>query len=99
MRGVWSDAVCAFVAGARFYEHAHRDRIAELEAENAILREVQKEPTIEDYKRAFANASNEDRRIKIGSRVDSVCTCPASSEYDDPCPHHGVLGIGVTGRN
>jgi hypothetical protein len=27
----------------------------------------------------------------------AVCTCPATSEYDDPCPRHGVLGIGVRG--
>lgn len=26
------------------------------------------------------------------------CLCPATSEYDPPCPRHGVLGIGVTGR-
>ena len=26
------------------------------------------------------------------------CICPASSEYDPPCPVHGILGIGVTGR-
>jgi hypothetical protein len=26
-----------------------------------------------------------------------VCLCPATSEYDPPCPKHGVLGIGVMG--
>lgn len=26
------------------------------------------------------------------------CTCPATSEYDDPCPRHGIVGIGVTPR-
>ena len=26
-----------------------------------------------------------------------ICLCPASSEYDPPCPKCGVLGIGVTG--
>lgn len=26
------------------------------------------------------------------------CTCPAASEYDDPCPRHGIVGIGVTPR-
>jgi len=26
------------------------------------------------------------------------CTCPATSEYDDHCPRHGVVGIGVTPR-
>lgn len=24
------------------------------------------------------------------------CTCPATSEYEDPCPRHGVVGVGVT---
>jgi hypothetical protein len=28
----------------------------------------------------------------------ATCHCPATSEYDPPCPRHGVLGIGVTGR-
>jgi hypothetical protein len=27
----------------------------------------------------------------------AICLCPASSEYDPPCPRHGTLGIGVTG--
>lgn len=27
------------------------------------------------------------------------CYCPASSEYDPPCPRHGILGIGVTGAD
>lgn len=27
-----------------------------------------------------------------------VCLCPATSEHDPPCPRHGALGIGVTGR-
>jgi len=27
-----------------------------------------------------------------------LCLCPATSEYDPPCPRHGILGIGVTGR-
>lgn len=27
------------------------------------------------------------------------CTCPATSEYDPPCPRHGVVGIGVTPRD
>jgi hypothetical protein len=26
------------------------------------------------------------------------CTCPATSEYDPPCPRHGIVGIGVTPR-
>ena len=26
-----------------------------------------------------------------------LCTCPARSEYDPPCPRHGFLGIGVKG--
>jgi hypothetical protein len=25
-----------------------------------------------------------------------VCTCPPASEYDNPCPRHGVVGIGFT---
>ena len=29
---------------------------------------------------------------------ERLCLCPATSEYDPPCPAHGVLGIGVTGR-
>jgi chromosome segregation ATPase len=33
-----------------------------------------------------------------GTRITPVCLCPASSEYDPPCPRHGVKGIGVTGR-
>ena len=28
----------------------------------------------------------------------SICTCPAASEYDDLCPRHGIVGIGVTPR-
>jgi hypothetical protein len=28
-----------------------------------------------------------------------LCLCPATSEYDPPCPRHGTLGIGVTGRD
>lgn len=27
-----------------------------------------------------------------------LCTCPATSEYDPPCPRHGVVAIGVTPR-
>ena len=27
-----------------------------------------------------------------------ACFCPATSEYDPPCPRHGVVGIGVTPR-
>lgn len=30
-------------------------------------------------------------------KVEPLCLCPATSEYDPPCPRHGVLGIGVTG--
>lgn len=30
-------------------------------------------------------------------RFVELCLCPATSEYDPPCPAHGVLGIGVTG--
>lgn len=36
---------------------------------------------------------------QIGCRMTQPCTCSAASEYDDPCPRHGVLGIGVTGRD
>ena len=25
-----------------------------------------------------------------------ICLCPPASEYDPPCPEHGVVGIGVT---
>ena len=25
-----------------------------------------------------------------------ICLCPPTSEYDPPCPEHGVVGIGVT---
>ena len=28
-----------------------------------------------------------------------ICLCPATSEYDPPCPRHGVVGIGVTPRD
>ncbi len=28
----------------------------------------------------------------------SICMCPATSECDDPCPRHGIVGIGVTPR-
>ena len=28
---------------------------------------------------------------------DRMCVCPATSEYDPPCPKHGVVGIGITG--
>lgn len=27
----------------------------------------------------------------------TICLCPATSEYDPPCPRHGVLPIGVRG--
>lgn len=30
------------------------------------------------------------------SRNDPICLCPATSEYDPPCPRHGIAGIGVT---
>ena len=33
-----------------------------------------------------------------GSESD-LCLCPATSEYDPPCPRHGVVGIGVTPRD
>jgi hypothetical protein len=26
--------------------------------------------------------------------VDPLCLCPATLEYDPPCPRHGVCGIG-----
>lgn len=29
----------------------------------------------------------------------TTCLCPATSEYDPPCPRHGVLGIGKTGKD
>jgi len=28
-----------------------------------------------------------------------LCTCPATSEYDAPCPRHGVVGIGRIGAD
>jgi hypothetical protein len=34
----------------------------------------------------------------MAARDERLCSCPATSEYDPPCPTHGVLGIGVTGR-
>lgn len=37
-------------------------------------------------------------RARDDSRSGPLCLCPATSEYDPPCPAHGVLGIGVTGR-
>jgi hypothetical protein len=79
MRGVWSEAVCAFVAGYEFSK-PYRDRIAELEAELVRLRP----PNIQ---------------TEHGFGSGLPCHCPASSEYDPPCPRHGVLGIGVTGRD
>lgn len=36
-------------------------------------------------------------RAAADRRHSQICLCPASSEYDPPCPRHGVLGIGVTG--
>lgn len=35
---------------------------------------------------------------ETGHEPDALCLCPAASEYDAPCPRHGVLGISVTGR-
>ena len=32
----------------------------------------------------------------IGAMSQSMCTCPPTSEYDDPCPRHGVVGMGFT---
>ncbi len=34
----------------------------------------------------------------MAARDERPCLCPATSEYDPPCPTHGVLGIGVTGQ-
>ena len=34
-----------------------------------------------------------------GYRESLVCPCPATSEYDPPCPRHGIVGIGVTPRD
>lgn len=30
---------------------------------------------------------------------EPLCTCPASSEYELPCPRYGIVGIGVTPRS
>lgn len=35
----------------------------------------------------------------IGAMSQSICTCPPTSEHDDPCPRYGVVGIGVTPRD
>jgi hypothetical protein len=37
--------------------------------------------------------------IDVVESSESLCTCPATSEYDDLCPRHGLVGIGVTPRN
>jgi predicted aminopeptidase len=34
------------------------------------------------------------RHLEKAERL-KACTCPPRSEYDDPCPSHGVVGIGV----
>lgn len=43
--------------------------------------------------RSFADAWD-----KAAPKTDGpLCLCPATSEYDPPCPKHGVVGIGVVG--
>ncbi len=37
--------------------------------------------------------------IQVGVFNGIECSCPATSEYDPPCPRHGVVGIGVTPRD
>lgn len=44
-----------------------------------------------------------ERRAALGPGIAPkpdvpMCLCPAASEYDPPCPAHGIKGIGVTGR-
>jgi hypothetical protein len=36
---------------------------------------------------------------KRDSNHGAICLCPATSEYDPPCPRHGNLGIGVRGAS
>jgi hypothetical protein len=122
-----------FSAAADEFSKPYRDRIAELEAENAQLRSVFVSPgstlvlvapkvASQDEMRDAANRASEahdgpvillahdwqsmpieELRAKIANvdRVPSslICTCPATSEYDDPCPCHGVLSIGAIGRD
>lgn len=38
-----------------------------------------------------------DRPRRSATVPRPLCLCPATSEYDDPCPRHGVLPIGVRG--
>jgi hypothetical protein len=41
-----------------------------------------------------------DRMLDELDRVNQLpfCLCPATSEYDPPCPRHGVVGFGWVGR-
>jgi hypothetical protein len=53
-----------------------------------------------DDPEGVAEAFDASRGVKAAvlPAVEPLCLCPATSEYDPPCPRHGVLGIGVTGR-
>ena len=67
------------------------------------------EASLATYKMAldgFINALDAQRRVDFKrltaeamAERKAICLCPAATEYDPPCPRHGVLGIGVTGRD
>lgn len=55
---------------------------------------------VPEYAEAIVLGFNAWARLQRATDVADVgdyCLCPATSEYDPPCPRHGVLGIGVRG--
>lgn len=54
-----------------------------------------------EYAEAIVLGFNAWHRRQLAIADDEArgpyCLCPATSEYDPPCPRHGVLGIGVRG--
>lgn len=53
--------------------------------------------TMGGYHTAKSNSLCRCNNYGLG-RDEPICLCPATSEYDPPCPQHGILGVGVTGR-
>jgi hypothetical protein len=52
---------------------------------------------IAELKKRLSEATAPETTTEHGLGSTLACYCPATSEYDPPCPRHGVLGIGVTG--